>query len=622
MAKLKKGIGKKTLFLLSVNSIIGTGIFFLPAAGAEIAGPASIISWVMASIAAIFFSLYFAELVSLYPKSGGVYEYTKKAFGEKTSFIVGWGAWLITNITIAMLVVGSILYLVPDISIVLKVVISISLLIFFNIVSYVGINWAGKLLVFFGLMTLISILSIIIPGSLQFNIGNLKPFFVFPASSIFLAIYFIVETFFGWETATYLSEEVKNAKKVMPRMLVIATVFVVLLSVGLVVVALGIADWRLFSTSVAPMNMLSSLLFGGGVSKIFSLIIFVPLLGTAASWIISSPRLLYAMSRDKVLPKGFSAIHDKFDTPHKAILFQTITSIVVTLIAFGNYMTLLSLLVPLVMIVYSFVVLSVWKLRIKKPRLKRFKAPFGKVGPFCLTIFNAFILGVWIFEVRDALAIFSSGVILVLLGIPLYFLIKLETDKKFTEKFFDKVSFIWDILFPFWYGEKEIKRVIRGAKIKKGDKVMDFGCGTGLTTLKLTKKIGDEGTVVAVDLSRKQLEKSIKKVEKAMEFSNVVFIKETELIPFEKNFFDSVVGVGVLEHFSDPQDKLKQVFKLLKKNGRFSFLSFGRSFGIPAPDHLKSKKDIKKLFESIASEVKIERKKKRGSEYWFIHGKK
>ena len=92
--KLKRTIGNKALLFITINAIIGTGIFFLPAIGALYAGPASLISWMIMSLLALGISLYFAELGSLFPEAGGVYYYTKKAFGDFWSFVFGWISWL------------------------------------------------------------------------------------------------------------------------------------------------------------------------------------------------------------------------------------------------------------------------------------------------------------------------------------------------------------------------------------------------------------------------------------------------------------------------------------------------------------------------------------------------
>lgn len=620
MVELKKSIGKKTLLLVAINAILGTGIFFLPAVGAAFAGPASLISWIIMAFVAIMISMYFAELVSMFPKSGGVYEYIKKAFGEFYAFVFGWTAWIIANITISMLIVGSIIYLFPGETIVFNIFLSILIIILFNYISYRGMNVSSKLLLFFGIMTIITLISLIIPGIPQVSISNFEPLIVFPIPFIFLAIYFIAETFFGWETTTYLSEEVKNARKVLPKILVIATCIIALISILLVFVSIGVVGWETFASQKAPLVYLSSILFGQGFSKLFAVVIFIPLIGTAAGWIISSPRLLFAMARDKVLVPRFKKIHKKYQTPHNAIAFQAVVTVFVTLVGFASYMTLLSLLLPLVIILYSVVLLSVVKLRITKPHIKRhFMAPFAKTGPIFIILFNIFLLLVWLFEVHDAIFMFSLGIILILFGVPLYIIIKLQTDPKFTEKFFDRMSGVWDKSFSFWYGKEERKKVISKLRLKKTDIVLDFGCGSGITTYEISKKVPD-GDVVAVDLSEKQIGKAIKKTG-ALRLPNVIYIKESRL-NLRECCFDAVSAVGVLEHMEDPKQTIKKLIKLLKKGGRFSFMSFGRSLGIPAPEFLRDRKTIRALFRGLGVSINIKKEKKKLTEYWYIWGKK
>ena len=114
MTNLKQSIGKKTLLMLAINATLGTGIYFLPAVGAAYSGTSSLLAWMITSVMAVLASLYFAELVSMFPKSGGAYEFVKQAFGRSTAFVFGWLSWIISNITISMLVVGSIKYLMPS----------------------------------------------------------------------------------------------------------------------------------------------------------------------------------------------------------------------------------------------------------------------------------------------------------------------------------------------------------------------------------------------------------------------------------------------------------------------------------------------------------------------------
>jgi basic amino acid/polyamine antiporter, APA family len=615
--KLKTGISKKALFFITINAIIGTGIFFLPAVGAASAGPASIISWLIMALVSIFVAFYFAELVSMFPKSGGVYEYTKNAFGEFPSFIFGWTAWIVANITISMLIIGSLIYVFPGHGALFNMVFALGFIVLFNFVSYRGIDISAKLLLFFGVMTIFAMLMIIVPGIFFINTANLTPFFVFPISSIMLTTYLIAETFFGWETAGYLSEEVRDPRKTIPRMIIITTATISLISIALVFVALSSVQWNVFAVQDAPLSFLIQRFLGVGFAGLFSLIVFIPLIGTAASWIVSSPRLLYAMSRDGVLVPSFSHIHSKHMTPHKAILFQTVVSSFITIVAMGDFMLILSLLVPLAVIMYSGVMLSVVKLRIKKPEIKRyFNAPFPRAGPILVTAFFAFLLYTWLTQVAGAIYILLLGLILIFIGAPLYILIKLQTDEKFTAHFFDSISVVWDRLFPLWYGKKDIEIVVNRLKINERSTILDFGCGSGITTEAIARK-ARRGVVLGVDISEKQLDHAIKRLKKK-NLNNVIFVKEPSM-RFKKNSFDAIAGVGVLEYLDKPKPTVAKMFTFLKKGGRFSFLSFGKSMGTPAPYHLSSENEIRKIFPC---KVNIRREKKKMTEYWHIWGVK
>ncbi|MBI2076607.1 MAG: amino acid permease [Candidatus Aenigmarchaeota archaeon] len=618
MAQLKRLIGKKTLLILTINSILGSSIFFLPAIAAGYSGPDSIIAWILMAVVAVVISTYFAELVSKYPKAGGIYEYAKHSIGQSSAFFVGWVSWIVANIAIALEIVGSLLYLLPGYSLFVYALLSFAFIASFNYISYRGIDYSSKMLLIFGGITLFSLLAIIVPGSFAINPGNLA-LVAMPLPLIFLSIYFVSDTFFGWESATYLSEEVKNARKVMPRIIVLSTVIVSLLCIALPVISLGVVDWRTLGSNPASLTLVAETIFGTAGGRIFSVLIFVLIMGSAASWMVASPRLLYAMARDKVLVPRFAKIHSKYRTPHNAIFFQTIIISLVTIIGFADYVTLLTLILPLEMLMYSVMLVVIIKMRMNNIR-SGYKSIFGLHGALGVIVLNAFLVYVWI-QQPGALSIFAMSVMLGLLGFPLYLLMKLSTDKRFIEKFFDRISWLWDMLFPVWYAGKEIRNVTNKLKIGKGFVVLDFGCGSGITTLELAKKVGGDGTIVAVDISEKQLKKAFAKIENAMKISNVVFIKESQLT-FEPDYFDAVTAVGVLEHMDNPEETLGRLFKNLRKGGTFSFLSFGKSFGIPAPEFLGSKKKVEELFRKLGVKAKVRIEKKKFTEYVYIWGKK
>ena len=161
--ELKKELGSKTILLITINSIVGSGIFFLPGIGAKTSGPASIIAWIILGLSAIYTSMFFGELVSMFPTSGGIYEFSKKAYGRFASFMIGWTAWLVGNITTAMLIVGAIQYLLPYKEFwVLKLGLCLMWVIIFNIMAYKGIKISAYMLITFAIITLAVIAAIVV----------------------------------------------------------------------------------------------------------------------------------------------------------------------------------------------------------------------------------------------------------------------------------------------------------------------------------------------------------------------------------------------------------------------------------------------------------------------------
>jgi len=622
MTRLKRVVGFKSMIFLCINAIIGTGLFFLPSIGAYYAGPASLISWIVIGALAILMSFIFAELVSIYPKAGGVFEYAKQAFGEFESFMTGWISWLVANVTISMLIVGALYYIMPASHFIVKIAISIIILTAFNIISYRGMKTSTMMLIFFSILTMMIPISLIIGGAPKIDLSNLQPFFVYPLSSIFVAMFFISETFIGWESITFLSEEAKNPKKNMPIAIILSTLIIVLISILLVFVSLGVMNWQTFSNCDAPFSDLSRILFGPMVESIISFLIFFVIIGAAASWIISTPRLLLAMSREKLFLKGCHLVHEKYNTPHMAILFQTIVSIFVILMGLGNYKLLLSLLLPLVIVMYLIVLYSFIKLRKIKTR-RPFKSPVGVLGAYLIAAFYVIILFFWFLKDPNSIHTMIICTGLVFLGIPIYILVKMQ-DRKFIEFFFDHLSGFYNIVLPFWYGKREKDVVIKGAKIKKGYKVLDYGCGGGSNLLDLSEDVGKKGKVVGVDISKKQLEACVRRVAKFCERENVIMVKEEgRRTEFGKNIFDAIISVGVISYQENPLELLKELRKFLKPKRRISILEFGKSLFVSPPEELKNKNNIRKLFKKAGfKNIKIKEKKKLFTKYYFITAEK
>ncbi len=430
MAELKRSLGFATLLALCVSSIIGTGLFFGPAIAAGISGTASIIAWILLSLISVYVAACFGELVSIFPRAGGIYEYAKQSYGRFISFIIGWTAWLMENMITSLLIVAAITYLLPEqFPVNAKIIISLGFIVFLNFITYIGLEASSIMVITFTAITIIILAVIIVPGLFFISPSNFSPFFTHPLPLIFLTIFFIAETFFGYEAAAYLAEETKNPEKVIPKALIWGTVIVALSSILIVLILIGTFGADGLAKSQSPLLDISTRIFGPVGEYIGGIGIYLILLGSAATGIVSAPRLLLSLARDRLFLPRFAKIHPKYSTPYNAIIFQTIVSLLVVIIGYGKYKILLSLVVPLGLILYIAALMTIPVLRYKMPNAKReFKVPFGRIGPVLVSLLLAGVIVAWAVIEVHSLSLLAIALSLIAIGIPLYVLLAMYYD--------------------------------------------------------------------------------------------------------------------------------------------------------------------------------------------------
>ncbi|MAG73618.1 hypothetical protein CL620_04835, partial [archaeon] len=565
MAQLQKVLSFPAILLITINSIMGTGIFFLPAVGAKAAGPASLIAWFILSIISIYIAMCFGELSSMFPKAGGIYEYCKQAYGRFWSFLIGWMTVIAGNITIAMLVVGAIQYLAPLGSPLFKIGVSLLFIGVFNYIAFKGMKTSSFMLITFAFITVGTLFALIIPGLFKFQLGNFDPFFVFPASTLLLTIFLIAETFFGWETATFLAEETKNGQKVMPKALIWGTVIIALICLLFVISSLGVMPWQIFGDSSTPLSDLGILHYGVLGGSVFTILVYLAIIGSVAGWIVSAPRLLLAMAKDKLFFTHFSKVHETNLTPHRAIIFQTILTTILVVIGAGSYTTMLHLLVPIVLVAYAFVLLSLVILRYKKPNLKRYyKAPFGKVGPIIVSLFLFSLIGMWLYYTHGAFDILKIALSLIVLGLPLFLLIEMYYDsytiRSVNERLAYVVLFFERIAFPITIRRKVIHLIGN----VQGKKVLEYGCSVGTLTRKLAKKVMPGGHVYAFDSIKHNVDITKKHLKRHSHVHIYHHKQIGSFTPMKMPKMDVLVSTGALSYMQRPQAMLRHFGKHVK----------------------------------------------------------
>ena len=656
MAELKRALGFGTIFSLAIASIMGTGMFFGAKIGASYSGNASILSWVIISIISVYISTFFGELVALFPKAGGIYEFSKHAYGRFTSFLMGWLAWIVGNLTTALLIVAAIDYLIPvasgrlalgDFSVsfaVIKIVISILLIVMLNLIAFYGIEASGFVIVILAILSLSIILSVVIPGISRIDIENLTPFFSIAAEPaytsflgffdhtailfgvpILMAIFFIVESFFGWESATYLSEETKNPEKNIPKALVYGTIIVGILATSLSAVSLGVIPWKILVTSQAPLLLVFERI-NGSLGFLLNYGIFIALIGPAAGGIITMPRLILALARDKLFIAQLSEVHPRYKTPYKAILFQTAVSLVIFSMAFGKYKTLLTLLLPLGLIMYIAIILAVPILRRKHRDVKRtFKVPFANIGSFLVILFLLLLLAVWIMEDADALHILRLGLSFVSLGIPIYLLLEIYYDPDFIVKVNDGLAYFTLLTERIVLPKSVRKEILELLGDIKGKMVLEFGCSVGTLTLHLAESVKPDGRIYATDLSKKDLIIAKNRMTKRGHEHVVIIHDEHQVNRVHPDIphVDAIISIGMMGYIQDVKKVLGEMRELLPLGGKIVFVDYADFFKIiPNVAWLSNNATIERIFRESGFSVFVTRKKGLFWNYVYVYGMK
>jgi basic amino acid/polyamine antiporter, APA family len=630
--ELKKSAGMGTIVALTITAMIGSGLFFGVGIAASYAGPASLLAWALLGIITIYVGMCFGELVSMFPNAGGVYEFTKRTYGTFPSFLIGWITWLVGNMGGAVMLIGAMDYLFTVFPNVLpiayagmiKLGLSILIIVVLNVVTIYGIEASGVLLGVFSALAILIVLAIISVGMFHIDVANYTPFMPFSPLFIFVAIFFIVETFFGWESATFLAEETEDAETVIPKALVWTSVAVSIIGFLMAFVILGTSNWEQLILSATPLSDVAITLFGSFGASIVGIGVFLTLTGATAGGVVALPRLLLALARDKLFIDSLADIHPRYGTPHKAILFQMIASIVMLFIGYGQYTVMLSLLVPMALLMYIAVLFCVVILRRKMPDHPRpYKAPFGSIGPVVVSLVYSGVIAVWLFTEAGALQIFLIALSIIAIGIPIYLLLTFYYNPDAIIPVVNKISTLTYWLEDFLLPKRIRKEVLALFHDYEGKSILEFGSGVGTMTMHLAHLVGSAGHIYAVDLSKANLEIVEKRCTKK-EFNHVYLIHDEHGVNrVHPNIpsVDMVFSFGMLSYIQDLKKVLNELHVRLPEHGQVCFIEYANLYKVlPNVGWISSPAKVKAVFKENGFSVQVHVYKGLLWDYMVIYG--
>jgi APA family basic amino acid/polyamine antiporter len=458
---LKPKVGLRAATFLVVSVIIGSGVFKKIAPMAqELGSPWLIIlCWVLAGFISLAGALSTAEMVSMFPNSGGEYYYFQKIYGRFFSFIYGWSSFTVIKTAaisaLAYIFAQSLnsLYPLPVtgnddtfLGIALFQNLSIKLLasvliILLTLLNYRGVQFAEKLSSILTYIMLFVIAVFIVAGfasgkgSYQ-NIAHnstianhLAPEGWNLMKALFVASLGAFWGYEGWNNIAYIGEEVKNPKKNLPWALGVGTIIVIVAYVLLNVLFVYVLPIEFFigldpnSNKIAAVEVAGQISGTIGMTLIASLIL-VTTLNSCNSSILMSARILYAMARDKMFFSKAASVHPKYNTPDIALFIQAFWAIM--LVFSGTFDQLTDMLVFAAFLFYGSTALGVILLRIKHPEMERKYKVIGY--PFVPAIFCLFCVCLFISTIINQPYSAIWGLSLMATGIPVYFWLNKKTS--------------------------------------------------------------------------------------------------------------------------------------------------------------------------------------------------
>lgn len=376
--KLVRGISRWDLTAITINTIIGAGIFGLPAKVYSLIGPYSIFAFLACAAIIGVLVLCYAEVSSRFSATGGPYLYAREAFGPIVGFEVGWLYWIVRVATFAANCNLFVTYLgffdrrfdQPN----FRVAAILSIVGILAAVNFIGVRQTASASNVFTVGRLLPLLVFSIVGLFFVAPENFRVDLVPEYGSFSNAVLLLLYAFVGFEVAVVLGGETRDPQSSLPFALLVAVTVVAVLYILIQIVSIGTLPGLASSErplAEAAANFLG--VFGAGFITLGAL---VSIIGNLNVGILGSTRLLFAMSERGDLPGFLSTVHDRFRTPHISIALTVSSMLLLTL--YSSFLSALAIATITRLLVYATTcaALPVFRRRADTPPA-RFKAPAG-----------------------------------------------------------------------------------------------------------------------------------------------------------------------------------------------------------------------------------------------------
>lgn len=424
--RLQRALGPLALTSLGVGAIIGAGIFVLTGLAAhEYAGPALVLSFVIAGLGCAFAALCYAEFAAMIPVAGSAYTYAYATLGELLAWIIGWDLILEYGMASATVAHGwskYFLHLLELFGIHLPVAITSDpfstpgawfnlpaalVVLVVTAVLVVGIRESATFNASMVVLKLAVILFVIVMGALYVDPANWQPFLPFGWKGVAAGAAYVFFAYIGFDSVSTQAEEARNPQRDLPIGIITSLAICTALYIGVAAVLTGMVPYTEIDVD-APLAAAFARYGFPAAALIISVGAVAGMTSVLLVLLLAQPRVFFAMARDGLLPeKFFGHVHPRFRTPHRSTI---LTGLVVAVVAALFPIQALAEMVNIGTL-FAFVVVcsAVLIMRYTNPDQPRpFRTPLFPLVPILGIVFNLGLmfslgshnwlrLGVWLF---------------------------------------------------------------------------------------------------------------------------------------------------------------------------------------------------------------------------------
>lgn len=426
-----------------VGTIIGSGIFLVPAEMMQAVGSARLVylAWLVGGLLSFFGALTYAELGAMKPQAGGEYVYVRDAYGPLAAFLYGWTWFIIAKpASVATVVVGfvrilgtfsvfsffSLNVISTPLAITWGQIVAIGAAVFISFLNYIGIKKAGEFQLVFTILKIAIILGIVgvcfsgigdVPGRGWSNFASTFAGAKGGIAGFMAALVAALWAYDGWNDLNMVAGEVRRPERSIPIALVAGVAIVGVLYVLMNAAVQYVLPASAIATSQRPASDAVALVMGRMGAGIVSAGMALSMLVTLNGTVMSGARVPFAVARDGYFFRALADVHPRFHTPSTAIIVQLVLSILLLLLG-ANFRQLFSLAIFAEWLFYMIAGSTIFVFRTRDPDAARPYKMWGyPVIPALFVIVAAALLCYTFWNERPTS---YYGLLVILSGIPLF----------------------------------------------------------------------------------------------------------------------------------------------------------------------------------------------------------